>query len=149
MLGIEADIQDAGIDASGTVNGQPNKSRLDWFGTVRGRVGYAADNALIYFTGGLAFGGVDDEAVAKSIPTLFTSDETRTGYVLGGGVEYKFNHAWSVKAEYQFLNFGKEVPLSAAGAPIPTPAWTVRDDAFHTVRVGLNYHVQPAYEPLK
>ncbi len=75
-------------------------------------------------------------------------DETVTGYVLGGGIEYQFNSSWSLKAEYQYLNFGEHDPRSLAGAPL-SQFLRVKDDTFHTVRVGLNYHVVQSYEPLK
>ena len=70
VFGIEADIQGAGIRGSATTSASADNgdviatgkatSSLDWFGTVRGRLGYAYDRSLFYFTGGLAFGGVKD-----------------------------------------------------------------------------------------
>jgi outer membrane immunogenic protein len=63
VLGIEADVQGAGIDDSGTVATTPTreKASLNWFGTLRGRAGYAFDTSLVYVTGGLAFGEVDHQ----------------------------------------------------------------------------------------
>ena len=40
-----------------------DKSTLDWFGTVRGRVGYAFDRTLVYAMGGLAYGHIADEDI--------------------------------------------------------------------------------------
>ena len=157
VAGIEADIQ--GSDITGktiTVPGETFKHSLDWFGTVRGRIGYAASSTLIYFTGGFAFGGLtqDGEDITWAPAAYYKSNGTVTGYVLGGGIEYKFNPSWSLKAEYQYLNFGKNDPTlvcDGCGAPatISGDENVVRDDAFHTVRVGLNYWVKPAYQPLK
>ena len=155
VLGIEADFQGAGISASATdVNNNEYKSQLDWFGTVRGRLGYALDQTLVYATGGLAYGNVENRAVTHS-GNLFQNTGTETGYVLGAGVEYKLSPAWSVKAEYQYINLGSNDPVNAAGttykAQIASQGGvaTVNDDAYHTVRLGLNYHIAPAYEPLK
>jgi outer membrane immunogenic protein len=157
VAGIEADIQGAGISGKAiTVPGEPFKNSLDWFGTVRGRIGYAASSALVYVTGGFAYGGLRQNGEDNSWPTpaFYESNGTVTGYVLGGGVEYKFNPSWSLKAEYQYLNFGKNDPALVSG-PASAPATvagdgnTVKDDAFHTVRFGVNYWVRPAYEPLK
>jgi outer membrane immunogenic protein len=53
VLGIEAGIQGSGISDSAVLNNTSVESSLNWFGTVRGRVGYAVGPALIYFTGGL------------------------------------------------------------------------------------------------
>ena len=157
VAGIEADIQGSGIaDKVVSVPGETFENSLDWFGTVRGRAGYAASNALIYFTGGFAYGGLRQHTEDNSFtPTaVYKSVGAVTGYVLGGGVEYKFNPSWSLKAEYQYLNFGKHDPALVSGprgapATMAADANVVGDDAFHTVRVGLNYWLNPVYLPLK
>lgn len=146
VLGVETDLQGADIEDKGTDSASAfYKSSLDYFGTVRGRLGYAADNALIYFTGGFAYGDVRNQAVN---PGGFSINTTATGYVLGGGLEYKVTPAWSIKSEYQYINLGQNDPTSAAGSHYSNIG-TVRDDAFHTVRVGLNYEVGSLYTPLK
>ncbi len=117
VLGVEADFQGADITDSVTVGTNPNvtvKSSLDWFGTVRGRIGYAFDRTLVYGTGGFAYGDIKDELSAAVTIRDHTyagsvSDQTTsTGYVVGGGVEHKFSPSWSVKAEYQYINLGQE-----------------------------------------
>ena len=51
---------------------------------------------------------------------VYKSGTTATGYVLGGGLEYKLTPSWSVKAEYQYLNFGKnDAGLVNAGCRRP------------------------------
>jgi outer membrane immunogenic protein len=157
VLGVEADIQGADIDAKGTFNPfgtvtAVSESRVDWFGTVRGRLGYAFDSTLVYATGGFAYGHVHNSQADNRIPpVIFNIDTTATGFTVGGGVEYKLAGAWSVKAEYQFIDLGKNDPFSPQpGQGLFTSFKTkLEDDAFHTVRAGLNYHIQPAYEPLK
>ncbi len=145
VLGVEADIQGAGIDGSVTTSTGYGSVNLDWFGTIRGRLGYTLrDNALVYATGGFAFGGVQDKVTSFGLST--SNSELVTGYVLGAGVEYAFNPKWSVKAEYQYLDFGKDT-MSAGIRPYT--ASLDADHAYNTVRVGLNYHFIPAYEPLK
>src|SRR5208337_2426615 len=112
VLGAEADIQGAGIEDKGTDKfGDPYKSHLDFFGTVRGRIGYAMDSSLFYFTGGFAYGGIKNEVDFPYFSgASYIKDTTATGYVLGGGWEYKFSPAWSAKAEYQYINLGKNDP---------------------------------------
>ncbi len=157
VAGIEADIQGADIAGKAiSALGETFKNNLDWFGTVRGRLGYVTSGALIYFTGGFAFGGLKQncEDLTWTPTAFYKSNGTVSGYVLGGGVEYKFNPSWSLKAEYQYLNFGKTDPAlvcngCSAPATVSADENTVKDDAFHTVRVGVNYWVSPAYEPLK
>ena len=129
VLGVEADIQGADISDSA----YDNSSKMDWFGTVRGRLGYAFDRALIYATGGLAFGGVNNDGFS----------ETQTGWVIGGGLEYKLTPAWSVKGEYQYLD------LDANSFVGPLGDGTGTRTQVSTFRTGLNYHVGNGYEPLK
>jgi outer membrane immunogenic protein len=135
VLGVEADIQGSGIDDS--VMGL--KSSLNWFGTVRGRLGYAFGPTLIYATGGFAFGEVENTVAP------FRVSETQTGYVLGGGVEYKFNPAWSIKAEYQFISLDAG-DLTGAG---PLGLTTGDRSEINTFRVGVNYRFGHSFDVLK
>ena len=82
VFGLEADFEGADINGSKTANGTYTdpagnqyaaslglKTTLDWFGTLRGRVGYTFDRALVYGTGGFAYGHVKDEATL-AVPGL-------------------------------------------------------------------------------
>jgi outer membrane immunogenic protein len=150
VFGIEADFQESAInDRNVLVYADSNEeytSRLDWFGTVRGRLGYTVGNGLIYATGGLAYGGLhksfqyDDES--------YNYDKTTTGYAVGAGLEYKLTPSWSVKAEYLYLNFGKNDLCGSDGCYADTGYRIVRDDDYHTLRLGMNYSLN-WYEPLK
>ena len=159
VLGVEADIQGAGISdhfvrsasyfGTTTFDG---KQDADFFGTVRGRIGYAFDKVLVYGTGGFAYGGVNTRInLTNNPPSGFTNNlsnnATLTGYAAGGGVEYKITPQWSVKAEYQFIDLGDQ-RLSNAASDLLTDRTKVEDN-FHTVRVGINYFFLPGYEPLK
>ncbi len=157
VLGVEADIQVPGASdhVSGfTVGGLPFSASqdLDYFGTVRGRVGYALNRTLVYFTGGFAYGQLKDKAFLRNgvLSVDLRGDNMQTGYVLGGGVEYKIAPSWSLKGEYQYINFGGE---TLSGAVVPPTGEVIHsssiDGNFHTVRIGLNYHVGASYEPLK
>jgi outer membrane immunogenic protein len=144
ILGFETDIQGGAINGSGTDSSYTFKTGLDWFGTVRGRFGYAFDHALVYFTGGYAYGGLQSK-----ISEWATFNSTVSGYVLGGGGEYKFNPAWSVKVEYQYLDFGKNEPVDVNGLTATYWGYDTPADTFHTIRVGINYYVMPGVEPIK
>jgi outer membrane immunogenic protein len=157
VLGVEVDIQGADIGDSRLDNSNLAKvpvrhaSQLDWFGSVRGRLGYASGPALFYGTGGFAYGNVRNDVRFLQSGTEFKADNTATGYTVGGGVEYEINSAWSAKVEYQYLNLGKNDPVRTTdGVPFSNFIGTkVEDDAFHTVRAGVNYHFARGYEPLK
>jgi outer membrane immunogenic protein len=151
VLGVEVDFQASTInDRNVLVYADSNEeytSRLDWYGTVRGRIGYARGPALIYGTGGFAFGGLHTAYQYAGYDYRF--EGTATGYVVGGGIEYQLTPAWSVKAEYQYLNFGKNAPCYEGycwGTGDSTE--TLRTDDYHTFWVGLNLHLG-GYEPLR
>ncbi len=148
VFGVETDFQGAGI--SGSVTGVTAadipfsaQQNIDWVGTVRGRLGLAFGNTLVYGTGGFAYGNVDQRAVWGD--AVFTRNTTQTGYVAGGGIEYKFTPAWSLKAEYQYIDLGSQKLTDSVGnttSPL--------DTNFQTARVGLNYRFGGGgYEPLK
>jgi len=82
-----------------------------WLATIRGRVGFTFDSVLVYITGGAAFAKVADH-----VPLLVTTDgielsafdvnQTKTGWTLGGGVEYMFAPRWTVRAEFRYVDIG-------------------------------------------
>jgi outer membrane immunogenic protein len=129
VLGLEADLQSSGISDSASFGGDYAESSLNWFGTVRGRVGYAIDRTLFYVTGGFAFGEVEGRVNDLKLTS------TQTGYALGGGVEYKFNPAWSVKGEYQYLNLDANDSVGPLGVSLGDRS------EVHTLRLGVNYHL--------
>ena len=155
VLGFETDLQGADIKSSqGSTLPYivaPNTisiaagSKIDWFGTARGRVGLAFDRWMIYGTGGLAYGqNTYNVAMTDTFGfnAAINSKTTRLGYVVGGGVEWSFAPSWSVKAEYQYINLGNyplgAIETTAAGASTFAIATQARPD-FHTVRLGVNY----------
>jgi outer membrane immunogenic protein len=149
VLGIEADIQGSGISDNGVIGNTSVESSLNWFGTVRGRAGYAMGPALFYFTGGFAFGEVESKGGflghGHGFGVPFGVTETQTGYVLGGGIEYKFSPAWSIKGEYQFISLDAS-DLAGAG-PLGITSGDRSD--VNTFRVGVNYHFGQSFAPLK
>jgi outer membrane immunogenic protein len=153
VLGIEADIQGAGIDNKGVATLLPSGNlanheiNIDYFGTVRGRIGYAAGPVLIYGTGGFAYGSVFNQFRVQANGNVFTADSVRTGFVAGGGVEYKISPAWSVKAEYQYLDFEHQDAVLTSGHA--TGNVKTDDQQLNTLRLGVNYHFGNVYEPLK
>lgn len=165
VFGVEADFQGAGIlgKTSPQLSPDPSvntataaiSSELDWFGTVRGRLGYTVSNVLIYATGGFAYGSVKDSLTVGPDAVGFTasaaSTSTLTGYVAGGGFEYAINPSWSLKGEYQYINLGRTELYANTNpsAPAGADATVEYNHTYQTVRLGLNYHIGTAYEPLK
>lgn len=107
VFGIEGDINYLGFKeefSPGLGLGLSAEASLDAFGTIRGRVGYAFDRWLPYVTAGVAMGEVEiDEHVFGENESKF-----QTGYAVGGGLEYAFNSNWTARAEYLYVDLGKE-----------------------------------------
>ena len=145
VVGVEADIQAADVQDTfhGTTdNGLVGFARqdLEWFGTVRGRLGWAFDHTLVYGTGGFAYGRVEDSTFGTALGQSISmrSDDNRTGYVVGGGIEYAFGGNLSLKVEYQFINLGDESLFGVFTPSGVTATSSPIDASFHTVRAGLN-----------
>ena len=130
VLGVEADVAWSGVQGS-TVTNCPLgcETKSTWFGTARGRIGYAFDRFLPYFTGGAAYGDVQANAATFSGTT-----KTQFGWTIGGGLEYAFLTNWSAKIEYLYVDMGSvECPAASCGATIETTL------TLNIVRCGLNY----------
>ena len=136
VLGAEADLAWSGIDGSDAC---PNPDfscevDVDWIGSLRGRVGYAFSNVLLYATGGLGFADAEYDAVG---PVAFSGfDETRVGWAAGGGIEIGFRRNWSVKGEYLCYDLGD---ADAGLGDLSNVSETEANLQFHTVKLGLNY----------
>jgi outer membrane immunogenic protein len=123
-----------------------SKTSIDWFGTVRGRVGFlVGPNTLPYVTGGLAYGGVGNRAITSALD--LAADATRTGWTVGAGLEYALSPKWTVKGEYLYVDLNRD----ALWGIVPTGATLAAnkaDNAFNVFRLGLNYHISDLRSPL-
>ncbi|KQS69668.1 porin [Methylobacterium sp. Leaf361] len=128
-------------------------SSLDFFGTVRGRIGYAFDRVLVYGTGGFAYGSGSAD---RSFGGFAGNDSFRTGYAVGGGIEYALptdsflnffrSNAVTLKVEGLYVNLdrntrnqGAFVINAANNFPVVYNNIGRRDDEFAVIRAGLNY----------
>jgi outer membrane immunogenic protein len=82
--------------------------RLDWFGTVRGRIGIASGPILTYVTAGWAYGSVKTTLTETltGATGAFSSNQNRGGYTYGSGVEAALGGDWTGKIEYLYINLG-------------------------------------------
>lgn len=131
VFGIEGDIQYADLNASAVVApGITASGGADAFATIRGRIGYAWQQLMIYATGGVAF--TDTELTLTGPGGSISDDDWSTGWTAGAGLEYAFWNRWSMKLEYLYVDTG-DVTLTLAGVPV------TGDYNFHIVRAGINY----------
>ncbi|MBV8837066.1 MAG: porin family protein [Alphaproteobacteria bacterium] len=137
VLGLEADLDWAHINGSavcGTLNVLSTCfTNMQAFGTVRGRLGYAAGSWMPYITGGLALA---DLKVGQSIPGVVGNEDWRAGWTVGAGLEWMFAPSWSMKAEYLYADFGNSA-ISYNGAPLTV---NVSERNVNIIRGGINYH---------
>ncbi len=129
VWGLETDLAWSNVKGSSSAGGLTFTTENGWLGTARGRVGYAFDRFLPYFTGGLAYGNVK----AKVDPVGLSASKTKLGWTVGGGLEYAFMGNWTAKAEYLYVDLGRFDTGFAA------PAVANVNFHEHQVRVGLNY----------
>lgn len=139
VAGVEADLSLSGIKAEHSESSTEGFSsrytiQVDWFGTLRGRLGYASDNVLFYGTGGAAYGKI---AYSDSSSDGFneTLSDTNLGWTAGAGVEYGITDNITLKTEYLYVDLGS---LKATDF-IYTGDRIEMDAAFHTLKSGLNY----------
>ena len=172
VLGLEVDLQGlTGNSVSGAgigltqnpsmITALTASKSLDYFGTIRGRVGYLLTPTLLgYVTGGAAYGQIGmASSVASFAPDSHTTtvggdslSGVRVGWTAGAGLEWSLDPKWSVKAEYLYYDLG--APTAQYGlatyAAAPSNAALVSSDALTTrastrfdgqlVRLGVNYH---------
>jgi outer membrane immunogenic protein len=148
VFGLEADAAWADINRSvaGFVTvpgfapiGVTASAKIQDWGTVRGRIGYAFGPTLLYATGGYAWADTKLSAAVTGVGGFSTSDsQVHSGYAVGAGAEWMFAPKWSFKAEYLFKSFGSETYTFVT----PVGSATAASGSFdvHSVQVGVNYH---------
>jgi outer membrane immunogenic protein len=120
VFGAEGDIQATGADDTFA----PWKFSNPWFGTVRGRVGYAFNNIMFFGTGGLAFGELRGETFGLS------ESHTRAGWTVGAGTEFGLTQNLSAKIEYLYVDLANS-NFTITGAS--------NGYRFGLLRAGVNY----------
>lgn len=133
VFGAEGDIdgnwmRDSNSTGTGFCSAPGCGVQTSWFGTARGRVGYAFDRALFYFTAGAAFGDLQMTTPGGTV----TAD--KVGWTAGAGLEYAFLGPWSAKIEYLYADLGS----ASCGAAV---CGTNTSVTFNTnlIRLGVNY----------
>jgi outer membrane immunogenic protein len=134
VAGIEADGAFGDISASASALGITATAKVDALATVRGRVGVAFDQVLLYGTGGLAI--ADTKVSATNGVVALSDSNTKAGWTAGAGIEWMFMPRWSLKAEYLFRSFGSQTFFAAQ---IP-PGVTTGTLNLSSGQVGVNFH---------
>jgi len=176
VAGVEADVDWASISGTAnfcntytsgpftgfTASCATSNASIDEFNTVRGRIGYAWNNVLLYGTGGVAwhhdsvtsrltcFAAPGFPCPAVGVPAPFftstptTASATELGWVAGAGVEVGFWQHWIVRFEYLHLqtnnfNYTTTSTGTLLGVPFAVPVAVSRNTEIDTFRLGLSY----------
>jgi len=171
VVGIETDIQWSGIDGSATTTGTrsgfvvkaTSTQDLNWFGTLRGRIGVpvGGDRFMPFVSGGLAYGETDSSAIVTTqgiavaaglntqlaCPspagcTLNGSDtKTSVGWSAGGGMEWALPGNATFKFEFLHIDLGSQtLTLVPTNGTIGNGYARAKfDNTYDVVRVGVNY----------
>ena len=121
--------------------------KLQWFGTLRGRLGTTiTPTALLYVTGGPAVGGIKTDSTLSGlnlggivVTSTGSNTTTKTGWTVGAGLEGVISGKWTGKIEYLYVDYG-----TVSGNVVNTAAFIQANYSSritdHVLRVGLNYH---------
>src|SRR5258708_22217429 len=142
VLGLDADFQ--GSTGSGYLTcvnlcsdggATTIDQKLSWFGTVRGRLGYAVGPALFYATGGGAFGEVK-ESIMQPATGHASFSHSKSGFAVGGGIENKLDlfgllgQNWTTRTEDLYIDLRS---LNDRFDPPQTPTSNLPEHACRSV----------------
>jgi outer membrane immunogenic protein len=172
VVGVEADIQ-SGLQGSASATGfvdpvaftnpitLTSNQDLKWFGTVRGRLGFATERFLMFGTAGIAYGRTEVSAninnpngidvpfpgvptnllcVANQVCIAGSDSKTSVGWTVGGGLEWALWNHVMLKVEYLHVDLGDQTLRLVAQAPSTGTGFVTAkfDNSFDIVRAGLN-----------
>ena len=169
VIGWEADMAWGDMNGTSTTSFSPfpgvfTLSRTitadtRWAGTATSSVGIAHDRWLVYGKAGVAWAKTDytniwgiNIAGVGGFPlftgTGSTSDSSQIGWTVGTGVEWAIWNNWSVKAEYDYLDFGqKTVAINGTVLPgitgFPASLGLENTQHINQFKFGLNWHIMP------
>ncbi|SFK09996.1 outer membrane protein [Methylocapsa palsarum] len=137
VAGLEGDVSGLSLGQTkyaGFAYNDNIKSNIQ--GSIRLRAGYAIDRILLYATGGAGFAGIN---TSYASPFGYDSiSRTRTGWTVGGGVEYAVTNNWTIRAEYRYSDFGAFNDYLINSSPI-LGTYARHHLTQNQVEVGFNY----------
>jgi outer membrane immunogenic protein len=154
VYGVEADISGTGLKSSMNTTLQSifvppptavTTSSIDWYGTVRGRLGWTTGPVMFYGTGGLAYGRTNvnstlsDNILLTSL--ISQSSSVKAGWVAGFGIEYLLRPNLIANLGYQYVDLGT-TSLVASSPPLSQSVNA--SGRFQVVSVGLSWLFAPA-----
>ena len=142
VAGIEGDVNF--VDARATIDTgfapAPSvtqlQSAVNWNSHLRGRIGYAFPRTLLFASGGLAIAGVESKAFDNASGAVANWSDTRIGWSVGAGAEFRVAPQGSVRLEYLYDNYGSKI---LGAQTVGAAAFGERESRLdtHTLRAGV------------
>lgn len=147
VLGLETDIDYRSRTKVNPVLSQNVSSNDGYLGTLRLRVGYELDRALVYVTGGAAYGNavaptsLSSPVIGVPAQRSASNPTFNVGWAIGAGVEYAVTDNWSLKAEYLYARgSSRQLVYVPQFAPVGATLISASGrSGEHMLRVGANY----------
>jgi OmpA-OmpF porin, OOP family len=148
VLGMEGDIEGGSIGGRdrNTVLDVGVGSHLNFDSSIRGRVGWAFGQFLLYGTGGIEFGNVTSHFNDPIGFRVAGQSTTQTGWTAGAGLAYAWTPNWETNVEYRYANLGTESRILGGGV-LNGGIETNNKFTYNMIRVGLTYRFLPPPPP--
>jgi outer membrane immunogenic protein len=147
VIGIQDMFDGANLNSSHYYAGSTTETlgiNTRWVDTLTGRLGYSiTPQTLLYLKGGAAWAHVNYTDADPTVPYSGQANVTRSGWTLGGGLEYAFLRNWSAFAEYGYIGLGNHnvsLTYNCGGAcGFPNPYTYTVSHNISEVLLGVNY----------
>ena len=144
VFGVEGQFSWADLHGSHVESARYRRhltTKVKRISNVAGRLGYAFDRTLIYVRGCGAWVR-DDHTKIDAGAIEATGRASRSGWLIGTGIEHAFFGNWSGKVEYNFMDFGRRgVTMVEVGGGAPE-VFNVQQE-IHSITFGLNWRFGP------
>lgn len=142
VIGYESEFSYANVSNNGgSFVAGGSTAQLQWFGAERLRFGYAMGRLMPYLTGGLAYGGYQNNgsSFGLMIPINNGGNNWRAGWTVGAGLEYALTDNFSVKGEYLYASLSTR---NGSAIGLGGQTFTTLNSGLYGLniaRVGVNY----------
>jgi outer membrane immunogenic protein len=144
VLGVEGTLSSSSLDGdfrSGKKIPVTYGTEVSTIATLTGRLGFTANQWLVYGKAGWAGAQVDVSGQNAALGDSFSFDDWRSGWTVGAGIDYKVARNISLGVEYSFIGLGGAHyhGSTALGLPINI---VDHDVQVQSLTARLNFHLQ-------
>lgn len=149
VLGLEGSLSWGSLEDTVTppAGGWAQTTEVTWLGDISLRAGYALDRTLLFVKTGVAWGGFEHSGVDWGGHEFSAATDNQVGWLIGGGAEFALTHNWSVKVEYNYIDFFDN---GSFAMPHHSHSHEIgADQSVSVVKAGINYRLGGNFSPLK